>query len=338
MDYFGLTRCQAMVMFGQQYLLVVSDIKREPDYAKKALKEKWLSQWKDGIDTFINKINKEAFTDDISYLAKITESPMKFTDKCFSGEYGYLNRVKVFVEIVLFCPYYQLDDEPEKYKQLQISDQEQWKQELRVLAGYFKFSPNTPERIKENFKKALAHINGKQFNPFFALVGALFFVLLAPFAIPAIVALLAPIIVPGVYGAAAYAAVMAALGGGAVAVGGAGMAGGFAVVVAGGAILGAAAGAGVSSLLKESPEFVASQGAKLIVVVKELFLDDRVVAKKVACDSIKQLRQSIRSVEDEADDLRSKDMTDDLKRQVENLNKTKKYLDGTINQIEELLE
>lgn len=71
----------------------------------------------------------------------------------------------------------------------------------------------------------------------------------------------------GLHGAAATMAGLALLGGGAVAAHGLGIAGGISVLVGGGALLGAASGAGISKvaqLVESNPEIVTESMAKIL--------------------------------------------------------------------------
>jgi hypothetical protein len=82
----------------------------------------------------------------------------------------------------------------------------------------------------------------------------------------------------GLSGAALTSACLAYLGGGAIAVGGLGMAGGTAVIVGGGAILGLGVGASVGSTVCSvgllGKQNTIMQSAKLLVAVREIFLND----------------------------------------------------------------
>ncbi|WP_419022867.1 hypothetical protein [Emergencia sp.] len=82
----------------------------------------------------------------------------------------------------------------------------------------------------------------------------------------------------GLSGAALTSACLAYLGGGAVAFGGLGMAGGTAAIVGGGAILGLGVGAGVGGAVGAvgllGKKATIQQSAKLMVSVKEIFLND----------------------------------------------------------------
>ena len=95
---------------------------------------------------------------------------------------------------------------------------------------------------------------------------------------PAIAATLVGSNFAGLSGAALTSACLAYLGGGAIAVGGFGMAGGTAVIVGGGAILGLGVGSGVGgitgsvSLMGKKNTIL--QSAKLMVSVREIFLND----------------------------------------------------------------
>ena len=82
----------------------------------------------------------------------------------------------------------------------------------------------------------------------------------------------------GLSGAALTSACLAYLGGGAIAIGGAGMAGGTIAIVGGGAILGVGAGlsvgGSVGSISTLGKQHTIAQSAKLLVSVREIFLND----------------------------------------------------------------
>lgn len=82
----------------------------------------------------------------------------------------------------------------------------------------------------------------------------------------------------GLAGAALTSACLAYLGGGAIAIGGAGMAGGIIAIVGGGAALGIGVGAGVGGAVGAvgliGKKNVIMQSAKLLVSVREIFLND----------------------------------------------------------------
>lgn len=82
----------------------------------------------------------------------------------------------------------------------------------------------------------------------------------------------------GLSGAALTSACLAYLGGGAVAAGGAGMAGGVIAIVGGGTVLGLGAGASTGGAVKaaslQGKEGTIRQSAKLLVAVREVFLND----------------------------------------------------------------
>ena len=82
----------------------------------------------------------------------------------------------------------------------------------------------------------------------------------------------------GLSGAALTSACLAYLGGGAIAIGGAGMAGGTIAIVGGGAVLGLGVGAGIGGAVGvvtiSGKKGIILQSAKLMVAVREIFLND----------------------------------------------------------------
>ena len=78
----------------------------------------------------------------------------------------------------------------------------------------------------------------------------------------------------GLTGAAATSAGLAFLGGGAIAAGGLGMAGGTMFLIGGGALLGTRVGTQMIKSMKENPELLLQQLAKLEAITKGIFAQD----------------------------------------------------------------
>ena len=133
---------------------------------------------------------------------------------------------------------------------------------------------------------------------------------------------------PGLSGAALTSACLAYLGGGAIAAGGLGMAGGTMAIVGGGAILGAGVGIGaggaVSAVGLMGKKTTISQSAKLMVSVREIFLNDE---KDVEYSNIiyEQYVRNIASIEKDLVELKlkenvaSKEEKKQLKVQIKNM-------------------
>ena len=134
----------------------------------------------------------------------------------------------------------------------------------------------------------------------------------------------------GLSGAALTSACLAYIGGGAIAAGGLGMAGGTMAIVGGGAILGLGVGAGVGgitgSISLMGKKNTILQSAKLLVSVREIFLNDE--QDLAYSNSVyEQYVNNIRSIEKSLVDLKLKADTADSKE--------KKLLKAEIKNAEE---
>ncbi|GAB1544818.1 hypothetical protein NUACC21_74940 [Scytonema sp. NUACC21] len=297
MKEFGLTLEQTRIMFSYQYHLVLADIEYEVNSATKSLKKQWLAKWKESTELFIKgQVNQDKNSHFDFHLITDFELLKKLVVPIKDNKGNQLTLYLIILEVILFKPYYTLGNaSDEQFKNLKITDEEKLTSKLKVLARTLDISPDIVTRFKSNYNEAVNGIKGG-LNPWLVGVfGAIVLAVAAAFFTPAIAALLAPILAPGLSGAAAVSAVLAALGGGAIAAGGLGMAGGFAVIVAGGAILGAGAGAGVGALFAQSPDSALTQAAKLEVVMKEIVHIQKDI--RLAQEIIKEQRQAIRSLE-----------------------------------------
>lgn len=325
MQEFGLTLEQTRIMFSLQYHLVLWDIEYETDREKKDLKRLWLTTWKESTQAFLkSQVDKDSEFNANCQLIATWDLLKKEIESLKEQSNNRLTLFMILVEVILFTPYYALRiNDNNKFKSLKISDENKLMFRLAVVAGDFGINKDCVSHIKSNYKDAIDGISGRGMN---LLIGALFGTVIlavtAAFFTPVIAGLLAPILAPGLSGAAAVSAVLAALGGGAIAAGGFGMAGGFAVLVAGGAILGGSAGAGVGSLFAQSPDTALTQAAKLEVVMKETIFFQKDI--RLAQEIIKEQRQAIRSIEDKLDDLHQ--VSNKNQKQIENLKKAIDYL------------
>lgn len=340
MKEFGLTLEQARIMFSYQYHLVLTDIDYEAKYYQSqtnslSLKRQWLGKWKEFTELFIKgQIYQEKKVDLYSHLITDFELLKKLIIPIKNDKGNKLTSYLIILEVILFKPYYALgNSSDEQFKHLKIADEEKLAITLRAFARTLDIDPDIVTRFKSNYNEAIKGIKGGP-NPWLiGVFGAVVIAVAAAFFTPAIVAVLAPILAPGLSGAAAVSAVLAALGGGAIAAGGFGMAGGFAVIVAGGAILGAGTGAGIGALFAQSPDSALTQAAKLEVVIKEIVYIQKDI--RLAQEIIKEQRQAIRSLEDELDNLLSKN--EENRQKIENLEKAIEYLKKALKRNQDLL-
>ena len=251
----------------------------------------------------------------------------------------------VLLEAMLFEPYYPLSLEKDKkgndvpskkYNELQLpisgynkSRGDKYLEEnygsIYYQSGYIKRLRKTYEKITREMSEVLkTAITG-----IVVAAGITIAVVMTEgvFA-PTIAVALVGSSFPGLSGAALTSACLAYLGGGAIAAGGLGMAGGTMAIVGGGAILGAGVGIGaggaVSAVGLMGKKTTISQSAKLMVSVREIFLNDE---KDVEYSNIiyEQYVRNISSIEKDLVELKlkenvaSKEEKKQLKVQIKNM-------------------
>ena len=271
---FGLTVEQSEVLFALQRKLTSNDVlvegQKKPLIGsnKKGQKQLWLDTWDRSIEDYLKTYGGKSSQTKLSYYdlsAKIKQLDQNAQNKVW--------KYMIFLECVLYSPYYPLSDNKEAYKP------------FKGLSINKKGRKETLEKIADNLqidKKYIkifedAHSSAdKKLSGYWTKVamGAGIGIIVILIAIVTFqYEIIAYFAAEGLSGAAAISAGLAALGGGAVAAGGFGMAGGIAVLVGGGSLLGASAGTAVgASIASLGSNAVLSEAAKLQVVLKEIVL------------------------------------------------------------------
>lgn len=293
MDKLGLTLEQTEILYNLEYYKTLNDIKNTKSRINndtiKSLKEKWLDEWKTymskGFASFSQVEGAELHWYDENELIKKVEE---------NNPQNTWFRLTL-LEAMLFEPYYPLSVEKDskgkdvpskKYKAIQ-----------NVINGYKKsvgddyldsmfggdyYTKGYVSRLRKCYDKVFRELN----EVLKTVLTSVTITAVIALAAVATVGMLAPAVAvalvgsnfAGLSGAALTSACLAYLGGGAVAAGGLGMAGGTAAIVGGGAVLGLGVGAGVGSAAGVSgltgKKNTILQSAKLLVSVREIFLND----------------------------------------------------------------
>jgi hypothetical protein len=292
-DKLGLTIEQTELLYNLQYYKTLNDIQATKllinNDGIKRLKQDWLDEWKEyiskGFSSFLQIEGVELhWHTEQELLQKIAENEPQNT----------WFRL-VLLEAMLFEPYYPLG--LEKDKKGNDVPSRKYKDLQNVISGYKKgsgddyidsffvgdyYTKGYIKRLRKCYAKVLREINEVLKTVTTSLtitaVIAIATVATAGAFAPAIAIALVGSNFAGLSGAALTSACLAYLGGGAIAIGGAGMAGGTIAIVGGGAVLGLGVGAGVGgavgavgSLGKQNTIL---QSAKLLVSVREIFLND----------------------------------------------------------------
>lgn len=287
-EKFGLNLEQTEILYNLEYLKVVNDIKTTSNLINKEkateLKKEWLEEWKTyieaGFSDFVGNPKAKIQWFDKDKLLENVKS--NFAEKPWFR--------LVLLEAMLFEPYYPLSTEKDKkgneipskkYKNIKFNKDEGDKFLEKIFNEPF-YIPGYIKRLRKCYKKVTKELNEVLKTAIISLsvtaAITLLTVLTAGAFAPTIAVALVGSNFAGLSGAALTSACLAYLGGGAVAFGGFGMAGGTMAIVGGSAILGLGIGAGVGGAVGAAgimgKEQTILQSAKLLVSVREIFLND----------------------------------------------------------------
>ena len=292
-DKFGISEEQTEILYNLEYYKILNDIETTKILVGgdkiNQLKREWLEEWKTyitmGYAGFINKID-----------AKINWYSSEELDKKI--ELNNPNKPwfrLVLLEAMLFEPYYALSTETDK-KGNEVPSKKYFALN-NPITGYNK---NSGDKYLNEVYAEKYQLSGyvkrlrKCYNKVFRELNEVLKIAITSIAItagitivtvitagsfaPAIAVTLVGSNFAGLSGAALTSACLAYVGGGAIAAGGLGMSGGIATIVGGGAILGLGVGAGVGSTVGAvslmGKKNTILQSAKLMVSVREIFLND----------------------------------------------------------------
>lgn len=294
-DKLGLTVEQAEILYNLEYFKTLNDIKKTTISfidikILRYVKQEWLNEWKSyiskGFPAFMQKSDAVLhwYKDENELIQKISmNQPSRTWFRL------------VLLEAMLFEPYFPLSLEKDKkgndipsqkydvikyMKGYKRSDGDKYLHSLFCNQYYYK--NNYINRLRKCYDKVLRELNEVLKTALTSLaitsVVTIAAVATAGILAPSIAVFLVGSNFAGLSGAALTNACLAFLGGGAIAAGGLGMAGGTAVIVGGGAILGLGAGAGiggaVGTAMLVNKKTVILQSAKLLVAIREIFLND----------------------------------------------------------------
>lgn len=293
LDKLGLTIQQMEILYNIEYHKTLNDINTTTVPVGKnkvmCLKQKWLEEWQlymeSGFADFVQDKN-----------AKLHWYSMeKLLEKINASEPTKPWLRLVLLESMLFEPYYPLSIEQDKKGNYIPS--KRYDALKRPVVGYKKaegdryldilfpndyYQAGYVKRLRKCYNKVTRKLNEVLKTVITSLsvtaVIAGITVFTAGAFAPAIATALVGSQFAGLSGAALTSACLAYLGGGAIAAGGLGMAGGTAAIVGGGAILGLGVGAGVGGAVGAAgimgKKATIQQSAKLMVSVREIFLND----------------------------------------------------------------
>lgn len=286
-EKFGLTLEQTEILYNLEMYKTINDINSSS--AKKNLKAEWLEEWKHfmsiGFADFTGIEGAE-----LHWYSK-DELICKVEENSPEGTWFRL----VLLEAMLFEPYFPLSTE--KGKNGDDVPSKKYKELNKPLIGYSEsngdkfldaffsasyYKTGYIKRLRKSYDKILRELNEVLKSALktisaAAVITVAFVATAGMFAGPIAVALVGSNFA-GLSGAALTSACLAYLGGGAIAAGGAGMLGGTMAIVGGGTLLGLGVGAGVGGTIGAvsvmGKKGTILQSAKLMVSVREIFLND----------------------------------------------------------------
>ncbi|MDE6964022.1 MAG: hypothetical protein K2P30_10400, partial [Lachnospiraceae bacterium] len=288
-DRLGLTVEQTEILYNLEWMKVQNDIRCTLLPFAKELKLEWLNEWKryisNGFGDFLQlkSASLHWYSEEELIRKVLANNPSEVWFRL------------VLLEAMLFEPYYPLSLEKDKkgndipcrkYSSLQNL---LWGYDQRLgdsyLDSFFQdgyYPKGYVKRLRKCYDKTLFELN----EVLKMVLTSLSITAVITIAVVATAGALAPSIsvalvgsnFAGLHGAALTSACLAYLGGGAIAAGGAGMMGGTIAIVGGGAILGLGTGAGIGGAVGfaglTGRKNTILQSAKLLVAVKEIFLND----------------------------------------------------------------
>lgn len=342
-DRFGLTLEQTEILYNIELLKVRNDIEQTWDLFNtegiKALKREWLSEWQKYMETgFQGFMQMEG-----AKLHWYTETELERRIRNNRPNDVWFRLV--LLEAMLFKPYYPLSVEKDKndkavpskkYNRLNF-DKGKGDAYLNKQFAEKICADKFIKRLRKCYDDAIWELNETLKTLLTSLsitaITTLVVAITAGMFAPAIAVALVGSNFAGLSGAALTSACLAYLGGGAIAAGGAGMAGGTMAIVGGGAILGIGAGAGAGGIVgmasMNSKQATIAQSARLIVVTREIFLND----EHDIAYSNSILEKYVRNIADLEKSLV------DFRHEKDSANgKKKKELEGKIKRMEETVK
>lgn len=289
----GLTLEQTEILYNLEFYKTLNDAQKTklPINGSKTqqLKLEWINEWKAFISSGFSSFTQTAGAE-MHWYNK--EDLLKRVEE--NHPYDTWFRL-VLLEVMLFEPYYPLglvkdkkgNDIPDpKYKDLRgpVTGYKDGTGDA-FLEEFFNgdyYQKGFVKRLRKCYSSVLRELNEvlKTAIKSIAIAAGITIAAVATagaFA-PAIAVALVGSNFAGLSGAALTSACLAYLGGGAIAIGGAGMAGGTIAIVGGGAALGLGVGAGVGGAVGavslSGKKGTILQSAKLMVSVREIFLND----------------------------------------------------------------
>lgn len=332
-SYISLNDPETRILYSLKLHMIEEDIQCTKLSVDQQLKNEWKKQW---MEVSKNSLHMAKLYE--PNIQKVYQTLITHAENTIDNRTWLYN---IVLELCLFSPYYQIDEDEKKYKKLKLVNKN-----LDYMKNYFCEGQKyvSFKEIKQ-FESLYKHYHDYIENKNLKMAGAAGAVVAVGAGVGAGAMLFAPQIAvalfggafPGLHGAALVNAALAAAGGGSLVAGGFGMAGGSVIIAGGGALLGMSTASVATMGLLSSPNFVQTDDAKLLAKCNYLLLNqmhkiDVVVAiQKMTEESLNDSKTQLKVLES------AEDKSDECKKTIAALKKSVKYMERTNDELKKLI-
>ena len=332
-SYISLNDPETRILYSLKLHMIEEDIQCTKLSVDQQLKNEWKKQW---MEVSKNSLHMAKLYE--PNIQKVYQALITHAENTIDNRTWLYN---IVLELCLFSPYYQIDEDEKKYKKMKLVNKN-----LDYMKNYFcEGQKYVSFKETKQFESLYKHYHDYIENKNLKMAGAAGAVVAVGAGVGAGAMLFAPQIAvalfggafPGLHGAALVNAALAAAGGGSLVAGGFGMAGGSVIIAGGGALLGMSTASVATMGLLSSPNFVQTDDAKLLakcnyVLLNQMHKIDVVVAiQKMTEDSLNDSKTQLKILES------AEDKSDECKKTIAALKKSVKYMERTNDELKKLI-
>lgn len=332
-SYITLNDPETRILYSLKLHMIEEDIQCTKLSADQQLKNEWKKQW---MEVSKNSLHMAKLYE--PNVQKVYQALITHAENTINNRTWLYN---IILELCLFSPYYQIDEDEKKYKKLKLVNKN-----LDYMKNYFcEGQKYVSFKDIKQFESLYKHYHGYIENKNLKMAGTAGAVVAVGAGVGVGAMIFAPQIAvalfggafPGLHGAALVNAALAAAGGGSLVTGGLGMAGGSVIIAGGGALLGMSTASVATMGLLASPNFVQADDAKLLakcnyVLLNQMHEVDVVVAiQKMTEESLNGSKTQLKVLES------SKNKSDECKKTISALKKSVKYMEKTNDELKKLI-
>ena len=332
-SYITLNDPETRILYSLKLHMIEEDIQCTKLSTDQQLKNEWKKQW---MEVSKNSLNMAKLYE--PNIQKVYQALITHAENTINNRTWLYN---IILELCLFTPYYQIDEDEKKYKKLKLVNKN-----LDYMKNYFcEGQKYVSFKEMKQFESLYKHYHGYIENKNLKMAGTASAVVAVGAGVGVGAMIFAPQIAvalfggafPGLHGAALVNAALAAAGGGSLVTGGLGMAGGSVIIAGGGALLGMGTASVATMGLLASPNFVQTDDAKLLakcnyVLLNQMHEIDVVIAiQKMIEESLNSSKTQLKVLES------TKDKSDECKKTISALKKSVKYMERTNEELKKLI-